>query len=144
MFTLGMEPTVTTNVGTEKQVIQHDPVFKYDVTGIDNRDCVQYQIMMMDKTHWSVLDCIGNLDRNRRTLRLIRLRLVGLLWRSGRHVDDRLAPSGRRRRCTRKPSRSAAKPRSGWPLGRLRLNERRDQRLTVRPAKVADLSLRKA
>jgi hypothetical protein len=61
MFTLGMEPTVfTTKAGTEKQVIQHDPVFKYDVTGIDNRDCVQYQIMMMDKTHWSVLDCIGN------------------------------------------------------------------------------------
>ncbi|MBZ5506211.1 MAG: hypothetical protein LAO78_12185 [Acidobacteriia bacterium] len=60
MFALGMEPTVfTTNTGTE-QIKQHDPVFKYDVTGTDNRDYVQYQIMMTNKTHWSVLDCIGN------------------------------------------------------------------------------------
>jgi hypothetical protein len=61
MFALGMEPTVFTTVGPE-QIKQHDSVFKYDVTGTDNRDYVQYQIMMMDKEQlWSVLDCIGQI-----------------------------------------------------------------------------------
>lgn len=59
MFALGMEPTVfATNVGAE-QIIPHDPVIKYDVTGLNNRDYVQYQIMLMgNELNWSVLDCI--------------------------------------------------------------------------------------
>lgn len=60
MFALGMEPTVfTADTGTG-QTIPHDPVIKYDVTGLDNRDYVQYQIMLMgNELNWSVLDCIG-------------------------------------------------------------------------------------
>jgi hypothetical protein len=60
MFALGMEPTVFKTTEVPQQTLPHDPVVKYDVTGLNNRDYVQYQIMMMDKTHWSVLDCIGN------------------------------------------------------------------------------------
>lgn len=62
MFTLGIEPRVfKTNVGPE-QTLRHDPVFKYDVTGLNNRDFVQYQIMLLNnELKWSVLDCVGNI-----------------------------------------------------------------------------------
>ena len=61
MFTLGITPTVFMTEGPER-IMQHDPIFKFDVTGLNNRDYIQYQLMLMDKElKWSVLDCVGNI-----------------------------------------------------------------------------------
>jgi hypothetical protein len=60
MFSLGIEPKVfRADNGT---ILPHYPIFKYDVTGLNNRDYVQHQIMYNGKQLlWCVLDCVGNI-----------------------------------------------------------------------------------
>jgi hypothetical protein len=58
-----MKPTVfKTNCppNTPEQIIPHDPVFKFDVTGTGNREELQYHIMHNGKRLlWCVHDCLG-------------------------------------------------------------------------------------
>jgi hypothetical protein len=62
MFALEMEPTVFKTTEVPQQTLPHDPVVKYDVTGLNNRDYVQYQIMYNGKQMlWCAHDCLGNI-----------------------------------------------------------------------------------
>ena len=61
MFSLGITPTVFATEGPER-LMQQGSVFKYDVTGLNNRDFVQYQIMHNGKNKlWCVHDCLGTI-----------------------------------------------------------------------------------
>jgi len=60
MRALGIEPKVFR--ADNGMIIPHDPVFKYDVTGIGNREELQYHIMHNGKQLlWCVHDCLGNI-----------------------------------------------------------------------------------